>query len=132
MNELQKKIRRWFRNRKWHTGVPPSGFGAWLEMPVQKSFCYWGYDKQGNRISEEKVYCWYNECLPVIEIDRFSCDYASFSICKRRVYTDGPDFEKKNKPFNSQVDVYFKLDYKELKKLVELMEACMQERKEKT
>ena len=133
MSEAQKKIRRWFQRHKWHTGVTPTGRGAWLEMPKQKGINYisWPYYKDGTLVPEEKRYRWHNEYVGMLEIDRFDPSKLEISVYKWQEYTAGPNYEEKNKACPTQPETTIFVSYAELKKLCEFMEICIAEEKEK-
>ena len=132
ISEMQKKIRRWFQRHGWHTGNTPTGTGAFLEAPVQKGVGYVQsyYDKAGNPVTEEKRLHWHNEYIAQFEIDRFDPNKLEIGIFKNAVFTAGPDFEQKNKPWPNHPECYFHMSYTELKKLTELMEVCIAEDKQ--
>ena len=129
MTDVQKKLRRWFRNRKWHTHDTPTGLGAYIESPVQEGIGYvsGGYYKDGTRIPEEKRWYWHTEYIVGIEVDRFTQDYVDMDIYKRVKYTAGPDYEALTEAWPGQPTVHIKLTRDEVHKLAELMDVCKAE-----
>lgn len=132
MSEAQKKLRRWFQRHKWSTGCTPTGRGAYLEAPIQKGINYvsWPYYKDGTLVPEEKRYRWHVEYIPQFEIDRMDPSRLEIGVYKRDVYTAGPDYETKNKPWSNHPETFVYFSYDELVKIVELMKVCIDENRE--
>jgi hypothetical protein len=128
MSEKQKRIRRWFRDNGWSTAATPTNVGAWLEAPVFKGANYVsGAYSYGTPPKSDGRYYWHTEFLALFEIDRFGRDSLEINVYKNQVFTGGPDFEAKNKPWSNNPETSISLRRKELQKLLELMDACAQE-----
>ena len=128
MSKTQARLRRWFRDHGWSTGSTPTGRGAFLETPSFKGANYVGsINSDGTQVPEDKQYRWHTEYTAQMEIDRFGRDLLEINVFKNTVFTAGPDFEKKNKPWSRKQEVSIAFSHKELQKLLDLMEACKQE-----
>ena len=130
MSEKQKRIRRWFRDHGWSTAATPTNVGAWLEAPVFKGANYVsGAYSYGTPPKSDGRYYWHKEYIALFEIDRFGRDSIEINVYKNEVFTGGPDFESKNKPWPNYPETSISLRRKELQKLLELMNACGEENK---
>ena len=130
MSKRQQRIRRWFRDHGWSTATTPTGTGAWLEAPVFKGTNYVsGAYSYGTPPKSDGRYYWHKEYLALFEIDRFGRDSLEINVYKNEVFTGGPDFESKNKPWPNYPETSISLRRKELQKLLELMNACGEENK---
>lgn len=137
MSDAQRRLRRWFQRHGWHTNNTQTNRGVNLEMPVQKGANYvsWPYRKDGTLIPEEEQYHWHIEYLPHLRIEgdyqgdypELDSDTLEIAVYKREVYTKGPDFEKKNKPWPHQPETYITISYEELKKIMEMMNVCKED-----
>lgn len=81
MNKNEKRLRKWLQRNKWHTSNTPTGRGFYIESPIENSAgsVYRGYDP---KTKQNREYAW--ERFLGIELDRFTCDYVSLSIHKRK------------------------------------------------
>ena len=79
IGEAQKKLRAWFRRHGWRTDTTPTGNGFHLETPVQNDA---GLTKIFWEDGKKLEYC--REIFASIELDRFNCDYVTFTLYARK------------------------------------------------
>lgn len=81
MSDVQKKLRRWFRDHGWHTCDTPTGQGFYLESPIENcaGMSYWGTDPKTGQRRE-----WAKEAYLGVELDRFCCEYVTLQVFTRK------------------------------------------------
>jgi hypothetical protein len=81
ISDAQKKLRTWFQRHGWHTNNTSTGWGFWLNSPVENNAGLM-YKDINPETGEKQEYC-KEKCLGV-ELDRFDCKYVSFIIYERK------------------------------------------------
>jgi len=81
MSEAQKKLRAWFRRHKWQTGNTPTDQGFWMVSPVENKA---GYMEHALDTKTGKIEEYSEERRMTLELDRFTCDYVTFELEKRK------------------------------------------------
>lgn len=111
MTEEQRELRKKLRNRGWATGETPTGRGAFLRSPRTD---WWDGE-------------YHNQAFMHVEISRYNPKEINLEIFDRRLKgaTCGV-------PWNEHtIPVYVTLGIKDMEMLVELMQCCIKEEKEK-